>query len=181
MGFYKYDLKKPILPQLEEIRPQVEELAAFNKELGIGALYQNHSDAKYVGCHDLGFALALSKTSLSIKLAARLIFVTQRSKRALSWPVLYDVIKPHIGASVSLRTSTGMARRPSTCRLGTGRVDPKFFDQVKQDGFNRTNLAACRIPGQGRHAGQYRRTSQGPEGPAWVACLAERLTHLICI
>ena len=29
MGFYKYDLDKPILPQLDEIRPGLEELADF--------------------------------------------------------------------------------------------------------------------------------------------------------
>lgn len=38
MGFYQYDLKQPIVPQLEEIRPGLQELAAFNKELGVTAL-----------------------------------------------------------------------------------------------------------------------------------------------
>ena len=40
MGYYQYDLKQRILPQLESLRPQVKELAEFNRELGTTALYQ---------------------------------------------------------------------------------------------------------------------------------------------
>ena len=40
MAYYRYDLDRPIMPQLEALRPVVRELAALNKELGIAAVYQ---------------------------------------------------------------------------------------------------------------------------------------------
>ncbi len=49
MGFYKYDLKRPVLDQLEAIGPALKELGALNAELGIQAVYQNHSGAEHVG------------------------------------------------------------------------------------------------------------------------------------
>ncbi|MEQ8208738.1 MAG: sugar phosphate isomerase/epimerase family protein [Lacipirellulaceae bacterium] len=134
MGFYKYDLKKPILPQLEEIRPQVEELAAFNKELGIGALYQNHSDAKYVGATiwDLHWLLK----DIPVDQVGSAFDIRHTTIEAgLSWPVLYDVIKPHIGA-LFVKDFNWDGKKAKHVPLGTGRVDPKFFDQVKKDGFS---------------------------------------------
>jgi sugar phosphate isomerase/epimerase len=44
-----YDLAKPIPPQLAEIKARLKDLAAFNRELGICAGYQNHSGANYIG------------------------------------------------------------------------------------------------------------------------------------
>ena len=49
MGYYKYDLKRPIAKQLDELRPTLKNLVALNKELGIQAIYQNHSGINYVG------------------------------------------------------------------------------------------------------------------------------------
>ena len=49
MSYFKYDLKKAIIPQLENFKAQVKDLVALNKELGVKAIYQNHSGAKYFG------------------------------------------------------------------------------------------------------------------------------------
>ncbi len=53
----------------------------------------------------------------------------------LSWPVLYDVMKPHIGA-VSVKDFDWDGRKTKHVPLGTGRVDPKFFKTLKQDHFH---------------------------------------------
>lgn len=133
MGFYKYDLKKPILPQLEEVKPQVRELAAFNRELGVTALYQNHSDAKYVGATlwDMHLALGdIPKNEVGLAFDIRHATI----EAGLSWPVVYDVVKPRIGA-LFVKDFQWDSRKAKHVPLGTGRVNPKFFDMVQRDGF----------------------------------------------
>lgn len=46
---YKYKEGMPLPEQLKEIAPRVKELAAFNKELGMCAMYHTHSGAGRVG------------------------------------------------------------------------------------------------------------------------------------
>lgn len=134
MGFYKYDLTKPILPQLDEVRPQIEELAAFNKEMGVTAFYQNHSDAKYVGATLWDMHLLLKDIPIEqIGLAFDIRHTTIEA--GLSWPVIYDVVKPHIGA-LFVKDFQWDGRKAKHVPLGTGRVDPKFFEMVKRDGFD---------------------------------------------
>jgi sugar phosphate isomerase/epimerase len=49
MGYFKYDLSKPVLPQLNQFKPILKDLAALNRELGMQAVYQNHAGTNYVG------------------------------------------------------------------------------------------------------------------------------------
>lgn len=133
MGFYNYDLTRPIIVQLEEIRPGLNELAALNRELGISALYQNHSDAKFVGAtlwdlHLLIKDIPLNEISCAFDIRHATI------EAGLSWPILYDVIKPNIGA-LYVKDFGWKGRKAEHVPLGTGRVDPKFFEMVKQDNF----------------------------------------------
>ena len=134
MGFYKYDLEKPILPQLEEVKSQVKELAAFNRGLGVTAYYQNHSDAKFVGATlwDMHLALeGIPKNEVGLAFDIRHATI----EAGLSWPVIYDVVKPHIGA-LFVKDFDWNGKKAKHVPLGTGRVDPKFFDLVKRDGFD---------------------------------------------
>ena len=55
MGFYRYDLKKPIIGQLAELKPVFQEIAAMNREVGIAGIYQNHCGA-HSRRYGLGFA-----------------------------------------------------------------------------------------------------------------------------
>ena len=97
MGFYRYDLSKPILKQIEGIRPGLNDLAALNKELGIRALYQNHSDAKFVGATIWDLYLLLKDVPTD-QISCAFDIRHDTIEAGLSWPVFYDVIKPHIGA-----------------------------------------------------------------------------------
>ena len=133
MGFYRYDLNQPILPQLEQIRPGLHELADFNRELGITALYQNHSDAKFVGAtlwdmHSLLQDIPPEQIGLAFDIRHATI------EAGLSWPVVYDVVKPHIGA-LFVKDFVWDGPKAKHVPLGTGRVSPKFFEMVKRDGF----------------------------------------------
>jgi len=48
-GSFRYDLSKPIAPQLESFKPRVKELAALNRDLGVTAMYHPHSGPQQVG------------------------------------------------------------------------------------------------------------------------------------
>jgi sugar phosphate isomerase/epimerase len=48
-GGLRYDLARPIAPQLEAMRPRVKELAALNREYGVTAMYHTHSGPREVG------------------------------------------------------------------------------------------------------------------------------------
>lgn len=133
MGYYRYDLKKPIQPQLDEVRPQVNELAAFNRELGVTALYQNHSGSKYVGS-TLWDIFGLIKDIPADEIGLAFDIRHASVEAGLSWPVLYNLVKSHIGI-LYVKDFQWEGRKAIHVPLGTGRVDPKFFDQAKADGF----------------------------------------------
>ncbi len=48
MDWYRYDTGMPIWPQLDRVRPQLAELVAVSREIGILPCYQNHS-GQFVG------------------------------------------------------------------------------------------------------------------------------------
>ena len=48
-GTYRYDLAKPILPQLEALKPRVAKLAKLNEKYGMKAMYHNYSGGRTVG------------------------------------------------------------------------------------------------------------------------------------
>jgi len=66
MGYHRYDMKAPIRPQLENIKPAFKELAALNRENGVAAFYQNHAGGKYFGATFWDLLQALNALGLSI-------------------------------------------------------------------------------------------------------------------
>jgi sugar phosphate isomerase/epimerase len=50
LGYQRYDLNKPIAPQLAALKAPLRDLAALNREIGVRGGIQNHSGATYVGC-----------------------------------------------------------------------------------------------------------------------------------
>jgi sugar phosphate isomerase/epimerase len=49
LGFRRYDLTKPIQPQLDALKPGLKDLAAMNKDIGVTGGIQNHSGAEQIG------------------------------------------------------------------------------------------------------------------------------------
>ncbi len=134
MGFYQYDPRQPILEQLDALRPQVRELAELNGELGLLGLYQNHSDAKYVGAtlwdlHHLIHDLPADQIGSAFDIRHATI------EAGLSWPVLFKVMRPHVGA-VFVKDFDWKGKKAEHVPLGTGRVDPKFFELVRETKFD---------------------------------------------
>ena len=134
MGFYKYDPDREILEQLDELKPVFQDLAALNKELGVQGLYQNHSDNKYVGAtlwdiHRVIKDLPVSEIGSAFDIRHTTI------EAGLSWPNIFKLMLPHIGA-IFVKDFQWEGNKARHVPLGTGRVNPKFFDMVKKSGFD---------------------------------------------
>ncbi len=134
MGFYRYDLNRSIMDQLNEIRPKLADLAALNKELGISAVYQNHCGADFVGSvlWDLKYLLeGIPKEQIGSAFDIRHATV----EGGTAWPLHYDVMKPHIGA-VFAKDFEWIGKKPEHVPMGEGRVDSKFFKMHQMSGID---------------------------------------------
>lgn len=133
MSYYRYDLKKPIKPQLANFRSELKELAALNQELGIQALYQNHAGYKYVGAPiwdicDLVEDLPREAVSLAfdIRHAA--------AEGGLAWPLNARRAMPLTG-SIYVKDYVWDGLKVKNVPLGEGRVEKKFFKDFKISRF----------------------------------------------
>jgi sugar phosphate isomerase/epimerase len=133
MGFYKYDLRQPVMAQLQGIGPALKELAALNGELGIQAVYQNHSGAEHVGSMLWDFYSQVQEISKEqIALAFDIRHATIEA--GLSWPTVYNAMRPRIGA-VYVKDFDWVGRNAEHVPLGKGRVDRAFFTRLQVDKF----------------------------------------------
>jgi sugar phosphate isomerase/epimerase len=128
MGYYRYDLNKPIRRQLDEFRPMAQELAALNKELGLQALYQNHAGTKYVGASlwDLDLLMeGIEPTQMAVGFDIRHATV----EGGTTWATLWKLIEPRLGA-VYVKDFVWEGRKMKNVPLGSGMVEPKFFSDL---------------------------------------------------
>lgn len=136
MNWWRYHLKKPLPPQLEDIRSRVKDLIALSRELGIRPLSQNHNGADYVGAvlwdlesvmrehrpEDWGFAYDLMHASVV---------------GGTSWPIGYHLVRPRIGAALFKDFQWGGRLAPKTCPLGEGMAaGPELAKALKESNFN---------------------------------------------
>jgi sugar phosphate isomerase/epimerase len=133
MLWYKYDLQKPIRPQLDAIRPKLKQLAALNRELGLSALYQNHSGANLVGAPlwDI-YDLVKNFDPKEIGLAFDIRHATVEG--GLSWPLQFKLVQSHV-TSVFVKDFKWKGAKVESVPLGDGVVDRKFFSTLQQTNF----------------------------------------------
>lgn len=133
MDWFRYDLQKPIPPQLETLRPQLAELAAFNRSLGLTGLYQNHAGATMVGASlwDI-FSLLRDQDPKDIALAFDIRHATVEAGQ--SWPTVFQLVKSHIGVAY-FKDFVWEADKTRNVPLGEGRVDRKYGGMLKASGF----------------------------------------------
>ena len=131
MAYHRYDLKKPIAPQLNNIKSKLKELEAMNKEIGIQALYQNHSGKYYFGAplwdvyqtfqgldpNYLGLAFDTGHTTI---------------EGGKSWPIEYQLLKPFI-QSVYVKDPTFKDGKFGWAPLGEGIVSKQMYSGIKKD------------------------------------------------
>lgn len=133
MGFYKYDLKRSVMDQLNAIGPPLKELGALNAELGIQAVYQNHSGAEHVGSAVWDF-YSLIKDIPNEQIALAFDIRHATIEAGLSWPTVYNAMRPRI-ATVYVKDFDWVGRSAEHVPLGKGRVDSAFFQRLLADGF----------------------------------------------
>lgn len=130
MRYYRYQPGEPIVRQLESLRPAVNELVAMNKQLGLTAVYQNHSGANNVGATLWDLQALLREHSVEhIGVAFDIRHATVEA--GLSWPTLLRLMRPHL-AAVYVKDFVWDGPRPRNVPLGEGRIDPDFFRMLRQ-------------------------------------------------
>ena len=133
MGYHKYDLKKPIVGQMNELRPVLKNLVALNKELGLQAIYQNHSGSNYFGAplwdlHELFKAHDPAHLSVGFDMS----HATAEGTRA--WPLHANLLRPRIGA-LYVKDFRWTKNKRENCALAEGIVDQKYPAQLIRSGF----------------------------------------------
>jgi len=137
LGERHYHADTPIPRQLDEIRAELRDLVALNKELGLHAGMQNHSGQDYVGApvwdiYDvirefdpkyLGVFFDIGHATL---------------EGGYSWPIQARLIQPYIGAVYVKdfawnKTVNGWEAR--WCPLGEGAVHREFFQTLRNSAF----------------------------------------------
>ncbi len=131
LAYLRYDLSKPIPPQIANHRSQLKDLAEMNQELGISGVYQNHAGATTVGSAiwDLREILKdIPGEALSVAFDIRHATV----EGGHNWPLHLQLIKPYLGAIyVKDFTWKDSSRDAVNVPLGQGRVNPRFFKMVR--------------------------------------------------
>lgn len=133
LGPRRYDLDRPVIKQLEDIKPQLAELANLNRELGIQGIFQNHSGADMVGAA-VWDIYSIIKDLPTDHLALAFDIRHATIEAGLAWPATYNAVKPHI-AAVFVKDFDWNGRQAKHVPLGQGRVDSAFFRMLERDDF----------------------------------------------
>ena len=139
MGFYRYDMKAPIRPQLAAMQPKFDELATLNREAGVTAVYQNHAGGKYMGSTFWDLQQLLSDIPVE-EIGCIFDIRHAMAEGSGAWPIYYDIIKPHISALSAKNFHWALKKKddkrlsPVHCPLAQGQVNyKKFLKQFQQD------------------------------------------------
>jgi sugar phosphate isomerase/epimerase len=134
MLYNKYDLTKPIWPQLDAWRGKFKDLIALSREIGIQPLYQNHSGKDYLGAPvwDV-FQLMQEYPAKDWAFAFDIYHATVEG--SLSWPLELNLVRDRIGAAYFKNLKWG-EKKAEGCPLGEGVVDKNYVAALKKIGYN---------------------------------------------
>jgi sugar phosphate isomerase/epimerase len=133
MQWYRYDLRKPLLPQLDQIATKLPALAQLTRELKMSAIYHNHSGTDLVGAPvwDIyGLIKQFDPKTIGMGFDIHHAMV----EGGLSWPIQFKLIAPSL-AAVYVKDFVWEKGEVKDVPLGQGRVDPKFIPMVREVGF----------------------------------------------
>jgi len=132
-NYYRYDLKKEMLPQVKENAAKLKDLAAMNKEIGLQSLYQIHSGYKYAGA--MSWDAALMFDGIDPDYAAIAYDLRHfRADSGLSWKTALATVKKYI-RSIYVKDAVWEGKRSNKLKnvpLDTGFVDKETFDAVRK-------------------------------------------------
>ncbi|MDB4313833.1 sugar phosphate isomerase/epimerase [Akkermansiaceae bacterium] len=133
MNYYRYDLNGDMLQQVKDYTTKAKELAAFNRENGMQAIYQLHSGAKLLGGMSWDLALLLQDIDpqeIGIGYDLRHF----RTDSGLSWKAALQVARKHIQA-IYVKDAVWSGERSNKLKsvpLDTGFVDEATFKEVRK-------------------------------------------------
>jgi sugar phosphate isomerase/epimerase len=134
LGFFRYDLSKPIVPQLMALQPVIREIAAMNRDIGIAGMWQNHAGADMVGATVWDMHSLIKEYPASV-LGCVFDIRHATAEAGEAWPIYFDLMKPHLSALSVKDFRWDSGPKSVHTQLGKGRVDPKFFKAVKKSEF----------------------------------------------
>ena len=139
LGYYRYRDGMPIARQLDDIRPQIKELAALNAQLGVTGLIQNHSGNGYVGA-GLWDVHSLLGDIDSRQIGVHFDIGHATVEGGLSWPTNFALVQDRVGAVIVKdfvwKLTPGRGGAVEWCPMGQGMVNPRFFTLLRASGFN---------------------------------------------
>ncbi len=138
LGTFHYDLKQPIAPQFANIKSQLKDLAALNRELGIQGAMQNHSGAKYVGApvwdiHEIIRDLDPADMGLCFDIGHATL------EGGYAWDLNWRLMRDRF-AAVYVKDfyweKNGDEWKAKWCPLGDGMVNKRFFKDLLASGYS---------------------------------------------
>ncbi|MDF1814917.1 MAG: TIM barrel protein [Verrucomicrobiales bacterium] len=134
MSYYRYDLTKPIHPQLADFTAKLKDLVALTDEIGIKPVYQNHSGKNYFGAPiwDL-YEVLTGFNPEQIGVAFDIGHATVEGAKA--WPLNFALIKPFVD-TVYLKEPHWNESKLGWGPIGEGAVDKGFFQTLKKSDFD---------------------------------------------
>ncbi|MCM8535606.1 MAG: sugar phosphate isomerase/epimerase [Lentisphaeraceae bacterium] len=136
MSYFKYDFKKSIPAQLNEIRAKLKDLVAMNREIGIQGIYQNHSGKNYFGS-PLWDVYTVFKDFDKKDLGIGFDIGHATAEGGKSWPIQQKLLEDRI-AAVYIKDPLWQNKKMNWVPLGEGQVKKEFFDKVQASGFKGT-------------------------------------------
>lgn len=133
MGYYRYDLAKPLRPQLAEFRKQLGDLVALSAELGIKPIYQNHSGKDFLGAPVWDLSELLEEFDpAQVGVAFDIGHATVEGGKA--WPLHFASVRPWLD-TVYFKEPCWKDNRLGWGPLGEGAVDKGFYKLLKDSDF----------------------------------------------
>lgn len=130
----KYDLSRPIAPQLANFKAQLTDLAAMNAEIGVQGLYQNHRGNNFVGGPIWDMVGMIEEIDVK-HLGLAFDFAHATVEGANAWEMNFHRASPHIGA-VFYKDYRLDGKIWNPCPIGEGVVKPnsgKLVSKLPQD------------------------------------------------
>lgn len=134
MLYFKYDLNKPILPQIEEWRPLIKDLVQLSAEIGIQPLVQNHSGKDYFAA-PIWDAFSIMKDYKPEQFGFAFDIYHATVEGGLSWPLEFALVADHIGAAYFKDVHWLGRGKAEGVPLGTGQASPDYAKMLNKRGY----------------------------------------------
>ncbi|SKA84045.1 Tat (twin-arginine translocation) pathway signal sequence [Prosthecobacter debontii] len=133
MNYFKYDLTKPIWPQLQDLRPKIKDLVQLSSEIGIQPLFQNHSGKDYVAAPiwDM-YSIMREYDPKQFGFLFDIFHATLEG--GYSWQTNAKLTEDHWGG-VYFKDFQWKGRKGENCPLGQGQVSPDFAKMLVKNNF----------------------------------------------